>query len=171
MAAAKKATGKARKSAAKKTTRGKAGGSKAAPKKAARKATAKKKTTPRKRSGPVSRLQQELPATLGEFSKGVRRQLNALERNIEKSDWRYRRQTTRALRDASHLLGRLEADGDRAWKRLTAQARREVLGVLRSVERAVEGPNPPGRKETRRSPAKTASRARRRSTESSGSGI
>ncbi len=171
MAAAKKATGKARKSAAKKTTRGKAGGSKAAPKKAARKATAKKKTTPRKRSGPVSRLQQELPATLGEFSKGVRRQLNALERNIEKSDWRYRRQTTRALRDASHLLGRLEADGDRAWKRLTAQARREVLGVLRSVERAVEGPNPPSRKEAGRSRAKAAGRARRSSTEGSGSGI
>jgi hypothetical protein len=164
--AAKKATGKARKSAAKKTTRKKAGAKKTAPKKAAR-----KKTAPRKRSGAVSRIQQELPATLGEFSRGVRRQLNAMERNIEKTDWRYRRQTTRALRDASHLLGRLEADGERAWKRLTAQARREVLGVLRRVESAVEGPQPRSQQEARRSTARTAPRARRSPPESSGSGI
>ena len=169
--AAKKATRKARKSAAKKTTRKKAGAKKTAPKKAARKTTAKKKTAPRKPSGPMSRLQQELPATLGEFSRGVRRQLNALERSIEKTDWRYRRQTTRALRDASHLLGRLEAQGEQAWKKLTAQARREALGVLRRVENAVEGPKPRGRQKTRSSPARTVARPRRSQLESSGSGI
>jgi hypothetical protein len=29
---------------------------------------------------------------------------------------------TRVLREASHLLGRLEADGEMRWKRLTSRA-------------------------------------------------
>ena len=74
MAARKKAAGGARK--------------KAAPKKAARKKTAPKKAT-RKRSGTASRIEQEFPPTLGDFSRQVRRQLNALERNIEKTEWRH----------------------------------------------------------------------------------
>jgi len=154
MAARKKAAGGARK--------------KTAPKKAARKKTTPKKAT-RKRSGTASRIEQEFPPTLGDFSRQVRRQLNALERNLEKTEWRYRRQATRALRDASHQLGRFEAMGERAWKKLTAQARSEVLGVLRRVEKAVEGPKPPVKKAVKR-PARKAP-ARRRPLESSGSGI
>ena len=88
---------------------------------------------------------------------------------IEKTEWRYRRQATRALRDASHRLGKFEAMGERAWKKLTAQARREVLGVLRRVEKAVEGPKPPVKKAVKR-PARKAP-TRRRPLESSGSGI
>jgi hypothetical protein len=164
MAARKKAAGGARKTAAKSAAR-----KKTAPKKAARKKTAKKAT--RKRSGAASRIEQEFPPTLGDFSRRVRRQLNALERNIEKTEWRYRRQATRALRDASHQLGRFEARGERAWKKLTAQARREVLAVLRRVEKAVEGPKPPVKKPAKRSSRKAPVRRRPRALESSGSGI
>jgi hypothetical protein len=142
---------------------------KTAAKKATRKKTAQKAT--RRRSSAGSRTEQEFPPTLGEFSRRVRRQLNALERNIEKTEWRYRRQTTRALRDASHQLGRFEAMGERAWKKLTAQARREVLGVLRRVEKAVEGPKPPPKKAAKRSSRKTPVRRRPSAPESSGSGI
>ena len=132
MAARKNAAGRARSTAVKSATR-----KKTAPKKAAR-----KKTAAKKRSSASSRIEQEFPPTLGDFSRRVRRQLNALARNIEKTEWRYRRQATRALRDASHRLGKFEAMGERAWKRLTVQARREVLGVLRRVEKAVDGPIP-----------------------------
>lgn len=156
----------ARKKAAKKAVR-----KKAAPKKAARKKTAR--TAAPKRSAAASRIEQEFPATLGDFSRRVRRQLNALERNIEKTEWRYRRQATRALRDASHQLGKFEARGERAWKKLTTQARREVLTVLRRVERAVEGPKPKPKKKAaaKRSSRKPATRRRPGPLESSGSGI
>ena len=165
MAARKKAAATARKKTApKKTVR-----KKAAPKKAARKKTAK--TTARKPSSAASRMEQEFPATLGDFSRRVRRQLNALERNIEKTEWRYRRQATRALRDASHQLGKFEARGERAWKKLTTQARREVLTVLRRVERAVEGPKPKKKAAAKGSSRKSATRRRPSSLESSGSGI
>jgi adenylate kinase len=167
MAARKKAAATARK----KTAPKKAVRKKAAPKKAARKKTAK--TTARKPSSAASRMEQEFPATLGDFSRRVRRQLNALERNIEKTEWRYRRQATRALRDASHQLGKFEARGERAWKKLTTQARREALTVLRRVERAVEGPKPKPKKKAaaKGSSRKSATRRRPSSLESSGSGI
>ena len=160
-----------RKKAAKKAVRKKAAPKKTAREKAARRKTAK--TAAAKRSAAASRIKQEFPATLGDFSRRVRRQLNALERNIEKTEWRYRRQATRALRDASHQLGKFEARGERAWKKLTAQARREVLNVLRRVERAVEGPKPTPKKKAaaKRSSRKTATRRRPSSLESSGSGI
>ena len=155
--------------ARKKATK-KASHKKTAPKKAARKKTAKKAT--RKRSTAPSRIEQEFPPTLGDFSRRVRRQLNALERDIEKTEWRYRRQATRALRDASHRLGKFEAMGERAWKKLTAQARREVLGVLRRVEKAVEGPKPrPKKAAAKRSSQKAPARRRPSALEGSGSGI
>jgi hypothetical protein len=164
MATRKKAAGRARSAAAKSATR-----KKTAPKKAARKKTSV--TAAKRRSSASSRIEQEFPPTLGDFSRRIRRQLNALERNIEKTEWRYRRQATRALRDASHRLGKFEAMGERAWKKLTVQARREVLGVLRRVEKAVEGPKPPPKKAAKRSSRKAPARRRPRALESSGSGI
>jgi hypothetical protein len=166
MAARKKTAGRARKPAAKGAAR-----KKTVAKKAGRKKTAK--TAARKRSGAASRLEQEFPPTLGDFSRRLRRQLNALERNIEKTEWRYRRQATRALRDASHRLGKFEAMGDRAWKRLTGQARREVLGVLRRVEKALEDPQPRPRpkKAAKRASPKAPARRRPGGLESSGSRI
>ena len=38
------------------------------------------------------------------------------------------------LRDASHRLGRFEAEGERRWKNLTGEARREALQLLRRLE-------------------------------------
>jgi len=42
------------------------------------------------------------------------------------------------LRDASHRLGRFEAEGERRWKNLTGEARREALQLLRRLERKFE---------------------------------
>ena len=166
MAAVKKAAGRGRGSAAKRTARGKATAERAASRKTAREAIGRREPSSR-----TARTEQEFPQTLRDFSRRLRRQLNALERNIEKTEWRYRRQATRALRDASHRLGKFEAMGERAWRKLTAQARREVLGVLRRVEKAIEGPEAPPAKATRPSARKAPAPRRPRPLESSGSGI
>ncbi len=164
MAVAKKKSGRGRGSAAKRTALGKATARRDAGRKIARKAT-----LPRERSS--ARDEQEFPRTLGDFRRRLRRQLNALEGKIEKTEWRYRRQATRALRDASHRLGKFETMGERAWRKLTAQARREVLGVLRRVEKAVEEPERPPAKATRPAAGKAPARRRPGPLESSGSGI
>jgi hypothetical protein len=166
MAVMKKTSGRGRGSAAKRTAPRKATARRGAGPKTARKAT-----LPRERSGRATRTEPEFPQTLRDFSRRLRRQLNALEGNIEKTEWRYRRQATRALRDASHRLGKFEAMGERAWRKLTAQARREVLGVLRRVEKAIEGPEAPPARATRPSAGKAPARRRPSSLESSGSGI
>lgn len=88
----------------------------------------------------------ELPATLDEFSKRVRAKLGKLERSVEKAEARYRREAAKVLRHASHQLGRFEAEGERRWKKLTAEARKEALQVLRRMEKALEGPKPAPRR-------------------------
>jgi hypothetical protein len=47
---------------------------------------------------------------------------------------------TRLLREASHLLGQLEAEGETRWKRLTSRARADALRVLRRLERELAKP-------------------------------
>jgi hypothetical protein len=61
----------------------------------------------------IARIEEELPATL---------------------------RSTRLLREASHQLGRFEAEGELRWKRLTARARRDALKLLRRLEREI-GPS------------------------------
>jgi len=85
----------------------------------------------------LKRVQTELPATLKEFGRHVRSRLGKLERTVEKAEVRYRREAAKVLRQASHQLGRFEAEGGRRWKKLTAQARREALTVLRRMEKAL----------------------------------
>jgi hypothetical protein len=85
----------------------------------------------------LAKLENELPGTLAEFSRRVRRELTNLERKVEKAAAPTRRKVARALRDAAHALGRYEAEGEKQWNRLTGQARREALSVLRKLEKAV----------------------------------
>lgn len=96
-----------------------------------------RKTIRRAQAG-LQRLEDELPATLAEFSKRVQRGLGSLERRIDRVELRTRRQAARLLREASHQLGRYEAEGERRWKRLTGQARRDALRLLHRLEKALE---------------------------------
>lgn len=100
----------------------------------------------------LARLEDELPDSLAEFSRRVRRELTSLERKIEKAAAPKRRRIARALRDAAHTLGRYEAEGEKRWRRLTDQARREAVMALRKLERAVapQGRSPAGRRKTAR---------------------
>jgi hypothetical protein len=102
----------------------------------------------------LARLEADLPPTLRDFSRRVRRGLVQLEKRIEKDGRDARRQGVRMLREASHRLGHLEAQGEREWRRQTLRARRATITLLRRLERAVE---PPRKARPRK---KTASRAR-----------
>lgn len=107
----------------------------------------------------LARLESELPDTLAEFSRRVRKELGSLERKVEKAAAPRRRQIARALREAAHTLGRYEAEGEKRWNRLTTQARREALSVLRKLEKAVA---PPARKKASRKKAARKARGARR---------
>jgi hypothetical protein len=96
----------------------------------------------------LARFQQELPTTLRDFSRRVRKGLAELERQTGKAQASSRRDAARLLREASHALGRFEAEGERRWRKLAAPARREALRLLRRLERALEAPKP--RKVTRK---------------------
>ena len=114
---------------------------------AAKKRTAKKKTVTKRSTlkgraakvgAKLARAERELPETLREFSDRVRKRLVQLERAVVRAEEHFQREAVRALRNASHQLGRFEAEGERRWKKLTAQARREALLVLRRMEKALE---------------------------------
>ena len=143
----KKATRKktaTKKSAAKKATRKKATRKKATRKKATRKRAPRKKTavrtaSPRARAkAALDRLQKELPPTLRDFSKNLRSNLSKLEKEIDKASSKYRRQAVRLLREGSHRLGSLEAQGEKGWRKLNTRARKEISSVVRRLQRAVE---------------------------------
>jgi hypothetical protein len=128
---------------------------------AAKKKVRKKTATRRGRGAEaLDRLEAELPPNLKELSRRVRRDLTRLERQIETARSDARRRWARVLRDASHELGRLEAIGEKRFRKLTTQARRDAVKVLRRLEKAIE---PPKKKRVARktrkkkAPAKTAS--------------
>jgi hypothetical protein len=96
------------------------------------------KTGTRRAARTLARIEGELPPTLGQFERRVRRGLEGLERRIERAEARTRRQLARLLREASHTLGRYEAAGEARWRKLTSQARRDALRVLRNLEAQLE---------------------------------
>jgi tRNA(Ile)-lysidine synthase TilS/MesJ len=85
----------------------------------------------------LQRLEQELPRNLSEFRNLIRKRLNQLEREVEKAERQTRRRAARLLREASHQLGRLEARGESGWRQLTAPYRKELIRLLKRIERAV----------------------------------
>jgi len=134
--AARKATRKAavkrkatKKSARKKTARKKATKKKATKKKAARKKKAAKRTS-------IDLVGSALPKSLKAFGRQCRRDLSAIEKQIEIAGKDTRRSLARIVRDASHQLGTLEARGEREWRTLSRNAKRDVERVLRRVQKA-----------------------------------
>jgi adenylate kinase/ribonuclease R len=122
----------------KKATKKKAAKRKATKKKATRKAPARKKKAGKRKSRiAVAGLKLELPATLDKYSSQVRGDLTRLEKQIETARKDMRRRWTRIVRDVSHLLGRLEAEGGKRFRDLTKQAENEAHRALKRLRTAV----------------------------------
>jgi len=113
----------AKKTTAKKTTR----------KKATKKKAAKKTVQKKRRISAASLLGEELPKSLKALSSQLRRDLNAIEKQIETAGKDTRRSLTRVVRDASHHLGALEARGQQEWRKMSRRARNEVERTLERV--------------------------------------
>jgi len=118
-----------------------------------KKATRKKKTSGKTA---LAQLEAELPPNLRDFSRRVRRGLVRLEGQIEREGRDVRRRAARMLKSASHELGRLEARGEREWKRQSLQARRATVRWLRGLERAIEPPKKKPRRKKKAAPARAA---------------
>lgn len=140
------ATGQTRTSAAKRPAR----------KKTAKRPTARRKGPAKRKARGIERLELELPPTLAQFARRMRTRLARLEREIERAEVRYRKTFTKLLREGSHQLGRYEALGEKRWKELTTQTRRDIAKVLRRIEKAIAPPP------QRRKPAARKSGARKR---------
>jgi len=104
----------------------------------AKKRAAKKKATRKSASKSARGGMPDLPRTLQEYNDAVERMLNRLEREIEGAFPTARRRLARMLRDASRELGRLEARGERAWKRSAGAATRESQRVLNQLSNTIE---------------------------------
>ena len=118
-------------------------------KKTTRKKTARKKTTRKKAARKPSRgkavrkkaadlLGEELPKSLKALSRQVRRDLNAIEKQIETARAGTRRSLTGVVRDASHQLGALEARGQKEWRAMSARARNKVERTVKRARRAAK---------------------------------
>lgn len=128
--AARKAT---RKAAVKKKATKKSARKKTARKKATKKKATKKKAAKRTR---VDLVGSALPKSLKAFGRQCRRDLSAIEKQIEIAGKDTRRSLARIVRDASHQLGTLEARGEREWRTLSRNAKRDVERLLRRVQKA-----------------------------------
>ena len=77
----------------------------------------------------------------------MRKNLNQLERDIERAFPAARKRIARVIRDASHELGRIEERGEAAWRKGLAKATKDAQrmtkdaqSLLRKLERAVAPP-------------------------------
>ncbi len=121
--------------AARKATR------KKAKKKAAKRKSARKKAGAKKRArkAKVDLVGKELPRSLKAFGKQLRRDLTAVEKQIEVASKDTRRSLARIVRDASHQLGTLEARGEREWRKLSRNAKKDVERVVKRVQKVTGG--------------------------------
>ena len=133
--AARKSTRKAavKKKATKKSARKKTARKKATKKKATKKKATKKKAAKR---APIDLVGNALPKSLKAFGRQCRRDLSAIEKQIEIAGKDTRRSLARIVRDASHQLGTLEARGEREWRALSRNAKRDIERILRRVQKA-----------------------------------
>ena len=123
--------------AARKATRKAAAKKKATKKKATKKKASKRKATRKSaRRSAIDLVGAELPKSLKAFGRQLRRDLNAIERQIETCGKDTRRSLARIVRDASHQLGVLEARGQREWRSLSRNARRDVERIRKRVQKA-----------------------------------
>jgi hypothetical protein len=137
--AARKST---RKVAVKKKATKKSARKKTARKKATRKKVAKKKATRKKKAAKRSSIDlvgSALPKSLKAFGRQCRRDLTAIEKQIEIAGKDTRRSLARIVRDASHQLGTLEARGEREWRKLSRNTKKDIERVVRRVQKATGG--------------------------------
>ena len=66
------------------------------------------------------------------------RSLSDLETKIEHKGRVARRRGARMLRQASHRLGQLEAQGEREWRKQSLRARHAAVRLLRQLGRSLE---------------------------------
>src|SRR5262245_31664689 len=81
---------------------------------ATRKKASKKRASKRARAFGI---ELELPTTLREFAKELRKRLDRLERDAARAQLEARRRAAKLLREASQQLGRLEVGGEAAWRK------------------------------------------------------
>jgi hypothetical protein len=104
-------------------------------------------------TGAVARLEKELPKTLREYSRNVRKELTRIERDVEKVTAVTRKRGIKLFREASYELGSLEQQGEKAWQRLTTPYRRKAVSLLQQLEKAVA---PPARRRKKAAKKKVA---------------
>jgi hypothetical protein len=119
------------------------------------KARKKSAANTRGKKSALSRIEDELPANLRDYGKHVRKQLNALERDLERAIPQARRRTAKLIREASHNLGAMEARGEKAWRQRAGQITKDAQKLLRKLEKAVAPPRKASKKKAAR---KTAAR-------------
>jgi hypothetical protein len=125
----------------------KAASKKAAKKRVAKKKGAKKRATPKKKARKkkakmsigASLIGADLPKSLSAFGRQLRRDLNAIEKEIEIAGKDTRRSLTRIVRDASHQLGALEARGEREWRNLSRAAKKDIAKITKRIRKATGG--------------------------------
>ena len=117
------------------TARKKAPGSKTTRKRAP--AKKRRAATKAKQKSRLARIEAELPANLRDYAKQVHKQLNTLERDIERAIPQARRRTARLIREASHQLGAMEARGQKAWRERAEQMTKDAQSLLRRLEKAI----------------------------------
>lgn len=119
-----------------------------AAKKKAKRKVAKKKAAPRKKKASAKKAARkaaaklvgsELPKSLKAFGAHLRRDLNAIEKQIEIATKDTRRGLARIVRDASHQLGVLETRGEREWRKLSRNAEKDVKKIVKRVQKATGG--------------------------------
>jgi hypothetical protein len=75
---------------------------------------------------------------LAAFSREFKRDLSAIEKEIESAGRDARRGLTRVIRDASHQLGVLETRGQKEWRAISKKARAELERTVAKVKRAAK---------------------------------
>jgi hypothetical protein len=132
---------------------------KAPKKKVARKQAARGTGNASKARGRSRRLtlNGELPEAFVQMSRSVREGLGRLEKDIAKTEARYRKGVLRILDDLSEQLRDFEALGEERWHVLSDNARKDLAKLLRRLEKAVD-PGPSGK---RRAGKKSAARKKK----------
>lgn len=120
-------------------------------------ATAKK--VKKSKIGTVARIESNLPRTLREYSRSVQRELTRIERDVEKVTATTRKKGIKLLREASHELGRLEQQGEKAWQRLSTPYRRQAVTLLKQLEKAVAPPKATRKKVAKKTTKKATKKA------------
>ncbi|RIL05668.1 MAG: hypothetical protein DCC71_09485 [Proteobacteria bacterium] len=118
--------------------------------------TRKKKSARSRSANAFARFEGQLPPTLREYAAELRKRLDRLESDLAKAQLEARKRAARLLREASQQLGRLEVGGEAAWRKLGASYQKDLVALLKRLEKAVSPPRAARRPAQR----KTASRAK-----------